>query len=147
VFADYNESVWPAQWALIGIAVIIVASSVRRTRWSERGVCLLLSALWAWMAIAYHLVFFSQINPVAYMFGAAFLVEAAMLAWSGIAARPLEIGWRRDARAVLVIVPLLWTVVGGSAAFVLGVWQDIRLIASGVLVAAWQLRAGGRARP
>jgi hypothetical protein len=43
----------------------------------------------------------------------------------------------RERRAsLLLIVPLLWSVVGGSAAFLLGVWQDLGLLASAVTAAA-----------
>jgi hypothetical protein len=35
----------------------------------------------------------------------------------------------------LAVVPLFWSAVGGSAAFLLGVWQDLGLIASGIGVA------------
>jgi len=43
--------------------------------------------------------------------------------------------------SVLFIVPLVWSVVGGSAAFLLGVRQDLGLIVSAIVAAAL-LRAG-----
>ncbi len=36
----------------------------------------------------------------------------------------------------LAAVPLLWSAVGGSAAFLLGVWQDLGLIVSGIALAS-----------
>jgi hypothetical protein len=44
----------------------------------------ILAALWAWMAVGYHVLFFSSINPLAYAFAAVFLFQAAMLAWHGL---------------------------------------------------------------
>ena len=37
--------------------------------------------LWAWMAIAYHLLFFTDINPMAYLFAAMFALQAALIIW------------------------------------------------------------------
>lgn len=47
---------------------------------------------------------------------------------------------RRRGVIALAIVPMLWSAVGGSAAFLLGVWQDLGLIASGIGM-AWLLVA------
>jgi hypothetical protein len=47
----------------------------------------------------------------------------------------------------LTVVPLLWSVVGGSAAFLLGVWQDLGLIASGVGMAGLVAARSRKARP
>jgi len=41
---------------------------------------------------------------------------------------------RASRTSILFAIPLLWSLVGGSAAFLLGVWQDLGLVASGALV-------------
>jgi hypothetical protein len=38
----------------------------------------------------------------------------------------------RPVPAMLTLVPLLWAVVGGSAAFLLGMYPDLALLAAGV---------------
>jgi hypothetical protein len=48
---------------------------------------------------------------------------------------------------LLIVVPLLWSVVGGSAAFLLVVWQDLGLLATGILAAAVFGIARRRAQP
>ncbi|HXI65919.1 MAG TPA: DUF6064 family protein [Gemmatimonadales bacterium] len=40
----------------------------------------------------------------------------------------------------LWVVPLAWAVVGSSAAFALGMWEDLGLLAAGVAAAAWWWR-------
>jgi hypothetical protein len=40
----------------------------------------------------------------------------------------------------LLVIPLLWALIGGSAAWLLGVAQDWPLLISGVLVAPWLWR-------
>jgi hypothetical protein len=35
----------------------------------------------AWSAVAYHIMFFTRINPAAWLFAAIFLLQAAQLRW------------------------------------------------------------------
>jgi hypothetical protein len=83
VFARYNEAVWPAQFALMLVALAILVLLGLRREWADRTICALLAGLWAWMAVVYHIGFFAAINPAALLFGIAFLVGAGTLAWSG----------------------------------------------------------------
>lgn len=79
VFGRYNNSVWPLQYVLLGIGVLIVINLMMRTR--PRLMLALLATLWLWMGVVYHLTFFASINPAATAFGILFLVQAAILAW------------------------------------------------------------------
>lgn len=194
VFAAYNAAVWPAQWLLYGIAVAALLLTTSQWRLRHRTISALLAFLWIWMALAYHLFAFARINPAAYLFAAAFLIEAGVLLWSGLKARSLEYSIRQDGagyaalamllyalavypalnrmtehmypsaptfgvpcpttiftlglltlargpgRAVALAIPLLWSVVGGSAAFLLDVPQDLGLLGAGMLTFALALR-------
>lgn len=82
VFASYNEAVWPAQILLYAIAILIIALIFLKK--AERAVPFLLAALWLWTGIAYHIFFFSGINGAAYAFGALFILEGLLLAFSGL---------------------------------------------------------------
>lgn len=77
VFAQYNEAIWPLQWFLSVGAVVTVAMTLASPRLSRLG-GVVLAFLWAWIAIAYHFVFFTKINPAAWVFGAAALVASAV---------------------------------------------------------------------
>ena len=79
IFRAYNEAVWPAQLALVAIALLIVAAVVSRRISSTRPLLILLSILWLWTALAYHAAFFATINPAAKIFAAAFVVQALLL--------------------------------------------------------------------
>ena len=68
VFRDYNIAVWPAQVFLVALAVIVLVLVVAPQRWPGVAVSSSLVFLWARMALAYHLAFFSSINPLAYAF-------------------------------------------------------------------------------
>jgi hypothetical protein len=84
VFTLYNESIWPLQWLLIALAVIVIMLAVHRTAGTARLAMVALAAIWLWCGVVYHLEFFSRINPAAMIFGTAFVVEAALLLWFGL---------------------------------------------------------------
>jgi hypothetical protein len=119
VFAQYNEAVWPSQVILMALALLIVGVAVFAPRYS--GVAIgILAALWAWTAIAYHSLFFARINPIANVFAALFLFEAAAIAWHGLRTRRLELkaglpvalrtgGWTLIAYALVVYPALAMT--------------------------------------
>jgi hypothetical protein len=82
VFRLYNEAVWPLQIVFHALALAALALVFARGG-SGRPVSAILAALWAWMGLAYHLVYFREINPAATLFGLLFLAGAAAFAWSG----------------------------------------------------------------
>jgi len=185
VFREYNQSVWPSQVLLTGLALAATGFVFWRGQWSGVVVSAILGLLWTWVALAYHLAFFARINLLAYAFAVVSLAGATVFVWHGVIRRRLEFVWIKSARAytaaVLVvfslfgypvwswlaghpypymptfglpcpttiftigmlaflkrphprsvfIVPVLWCVVGASAAFVLGVTQDSALVVAG----------------
>jgi hypothetical protein len=186
VFEAYNESVWPTQLVLLGVAVAAAATALRRGTTALRVSLALTGALWLWMAIAYHWTFFTRINPAAWIFGAAFALQAGLL-WYAAArqtapAEPARPGVRTIALFVigyalvvyplltqlsdhaypraptfglpcpttiftfgvlvltahvtprwLLVVPTLWALVGASAPFSFGVWEDLGLPVAAVV--------------
>ena len=107
ILRAYNEGVWPAQLGLYAaalVALLLLATGF------PRALSAVLALLWAWMGLAYHLAYFSAVNPAAYAFGAAFLVAAALFAWEGVVRGRLrfQLDWgaRGAAGAVLVAYAL-----------------------------------------
>lgn len=189
VFSAYNAGIWPLQLLLMMLGLLAVVFLVRQRSYSSVAISAILALLWAWEALAYHLLFFTAINPLAYGFAALFMVGAAVFFWQGVVRRRLNFnpanianGWRTVAgwgllifacfiypawttfsghrypafptfglpcpttiftigllaflvkpypRSVFV-VPILWCVVGGQAAFVFDVQADFGLIVAGV---------------
>ena len=123
VIRQYNEAVWPAQYLLVLLAVAAVAVLLLRRPWAGVLVSSVLAFLWAWTGIAYHLTFFTSINPLAYAFAAISMIGAAVLAWVGVVKRRLvfEVGVnaRSAMAAVLVVFALLvypaWATLAGHA--------------------------------
>ncbi len=84
LFAAYNGAVWPAIVALWIASVIVSVLLLRSQRPPDRWISALLAAHWAWSALAYHLAFFTRINPAAWAFAALFLLQAVAFFWYGV---------------------------------------------------------------
>lgn len=187
VFGTYNDAIWPVPVVAYGLAAIAIVLLFRPSATGDRLIAAILSAMWLWTGIAYHWFHFAAINPLAYAFGAAFLVQGAIFVHAGIVGRRLRFGPEQRIRvgaglalilyaAVIypiigsalghayprvptfgvtpcpvtiftfgcllllrapvkwwvLALPVLWSLIGGSAAFLLDVPQDWALLASGV---------------
>jgi hypothetical protein len=89
VFAEYNEAFWlvvVALWCATIAALLFVWRDPER--WSPM-LSLFLGGLWLWNAIAYHALFFTRINPAAWIFSALFAVQAALFIRAGQQRRPV----------------------------------------------------------
>jgi len=192
VFVAYNQTLWPATLALWTASAVIVALRLPAGRPHDRWISALLVVHWAWSAVAYHVAFFTRINPAAWLFAALFFGQAVLffrvgfvqrrlsfapwstawapLAWGLIgyslaypAINALEHGsflriptfglpcpttiftagvlmlatprsWR------LSLVPVIWSAIGGSAAFLFGVHADVALPVAGIALAIFSAR-------
>jgi Family of unknown function (DUF6064) len=110
VFSAYNAGVWPMQLLLMALGVLAVFLLVRPRSYSSVGISAILTLLWTWQALAYHLAFFTEINPLAYVFAVAFLAGATLIFWHGVIRRRLNFkptgitkGWRARAGWSLMI--------------------------------------------
>jgi hypothetical protein len=84
LFTAYNGRLWPAVVALWVASVLAGAWVMSSRRSHNRWISGLLAVHWAWSAVAYHLLFFTRINPAAWLFAAIFLLEAAVFLWAGV---------------------------------------------------------------
>jgi hypothetical protein len=189
VFADYNQTIWPFQFAFYAAALVILYLIVKRKS-DDKIISGLLAFFWIWTGTVYHIIFFAEINPAAYAFGAIYIIEGLLLIKVGIIERKLSfanrlnykgiIGWIFIAYALivypilnnmlghaypkmptfglpcpttiftfgvllmtigkipayLIVIPLIWSMVGISAAMNLNVYEDIGLIIAGILGSA-----------
>ena len=186
VFREYNQAVWPMQILFNLLAVGALLLITFRAKFANKFALGLLAFLWLWMGIVYHIYFFSEINPVANIFGAAFILQGLLLIFfifksqihfqfqtdfesllavivlvyalliypvlgyllghhypasptfglpcpTTIFTFGLFILARRSIPFILIIIPLLWSLLGFSAAFSLGIFEDTGLIISGLL--------------
>ncbi len=123
VFADYNTAIWPAQIVAYALALVTLALALRPGAWSDRFAAGVLGMYWIWMGVVYHIMYFSPINPAAYVFGAFFIAQG-LLFWivGGVqqklsfqfAARPVPLVGALFILYAMVGYPLLSTVLGHS---------------------------------
>src|ERR1043165_1465334 len=103
VFRRYNEAVWPAQPLFVLLAVVSVILAFSPSRALRRAAVLIVAAFWLWTGIAYHWLFFADINPLARVFALLCLAQAIFLACSTTCERAP----RRFIGITLVLVALV----------------------------------------
>lgn len=187
VFKTYNQNVSPIQFLFYLPAVAAIWLSWRKIRYSGIVIVCILSFLFAWTGIVYHIMHFTAINPAAYVFGAAFILQSLLVLYYGLLKRRLTFKIRFDAYGItgmifvlyalilypligysnghvypyaptfgvpcptmiftfglmlwseekfpklLLLIPLLWAIIGLSAATLLGMTEDFGLLVSALL--------------
>jgi hypothetical protein len=110
VFALYNNSIWPGQILLniLGILAIVLCF---RANVPSVLISTLLAVLWIWTGVVYHIVFFSSINPAAFVFGGLFVVQGALFFFSGAVKREMTFGYRSNARVYTGALLLAYSLV------------------------------------
>jgi len=79
------------QVILTALAVTATIMAFRRPGlWQSRFISSVLAFYWAWMAVAYHFVFFTAINAAAWIFGLLFLAGAICFISTGILRNRLQ---------------------------------------------------------
>ena len=187
VFRDYNQSVWPMQIFLLAIAIIALVIPILKYKRSDIFIGSILSLLWIWMGVVYHLLYFSKINPAAYLFGALFILQGIIFFWIIVIKKKVTFQFHRNLHGMigavfilfalllyplightqghiypaspsfglpcpttiftfgillwstkklpfyLPLIPVLWSILGFTASFTLGVKEDIGLLIAGIL--------------
>lgn len=190
VFAAYNRAIGPAPLVLGVMALAAAWLSVAGTPIRNRLVAAILTVLWLWTGLVYHIAFFAQLNPPAYAFGGLFVLQSLVFLWTGVWRGRLQFAPRKDGRGVVggllmlyglavypllglafghtypemptfgapcpttiftigllfwlrtpvprhvFVMPVIWSVIGGSAAFSLGVTEDYGLVIAGLAALA-----------
>lgn len=145
---SYNAAIWPAHLLTL-VAGVVVVSAIARPRPSlQRSAALVLTAAWGWLAWAYHLERYAEINTAAPYFSAAFAVQALLLCWlayrpgnAAPAQQPLTLGLSGLA---IFAYPLLALARDGGEwrqAEVFGIAPDPTVVATLGALLAWRASA------
>ena len=121
VFEQYNQAIWPIHIVayMLGIAAIIL--TVKKTRYSDQAISVILASFWAWMGIVYHLMYFRTINGAALGFGVLFIIQAIVWLLFGVIRPKLAFQLNTNPYALtgillivyaMLIYPLLGTLLG-----------------------------------
>ena len=121
IFAQYNLAVFPLQIVFIILGIVALGLVIKKSQLSDRIIVLILSFFWFWMGLVYHILFFSTINPLAYVFGMLFIVEAVLLFYIGVIKNRVGFNLAKDRYTLiglvfiayaLLIYPIIGTFVG-----------------------------------
>lgn len=75
VIANYNSAVWPAQILLVLAGIVCVLLINTEILHKNKIIGGYIGVLWIWIGIAYHIGYFTLINPAAYIFGILFILQ------------------------------------------------------------------------
>lgn len=95
-------------YLLGGFAIYL---SIRRSKRSDKIISLLLSFLWLWMGVVYHLIFFTAINKAAYFFGALFALQGFLFLVAGYFKQKISFRPRPDIYGITGGVLILFALV------------------------------------
>jgi hypothetical protein len=187
VFRQYNMNVWPAQILIIILALAAVYFSIKKVVYSDKIIASILCFFWLWMGIVYHLIYFSEINKAAAVFGALFIFQGLLFLYFGVIQSQLQFQLRMNVYGItgiilvsfalllypalgywlghrypsspsfglpcpttiftfgillfsskrlsilILLIPFLWSLIGFSAAFKLGMKEDLSLLFAGLV--------------
>lgn len=142
----YNEAIWPAQLLGVACGLALVALMHGHRAHRDRIIAGIIAACWLWIAWAFHLQRYAQINWAATWFAAAFVLQALLLVIVGVVADRIRLdGMDGRARGIaslvmvfaVLVYPLLAPLAGRpwSTAEVLGVAPDPTAIATVAVLA------------
>jgi hypothetical protein len=123
VFGTYNTAIWPGQVVAYVLGIVALVLALREGRMSSRIISGILALFWIWMGVFYHIVYFSRINPAAFIFGFFYIVQGVLFLGIGTFRGRLSFGFRYKPLPILgacfilyamVIYPLLGASFGHS---------------------------------
>jgi hypothetical protein len=111
VFGQYNQAVWPVQivLSLLGLASILLA--VRKIGLSDRLITMTLSFFWLWIGLAYHLAFFTAINPAAYAFAVLTAIQGIVFLIFGVFNPGLSFHFRPNVYGLIGALMILYAMI------------------------------------
>jgi len=111
IFQKYNESVFPVQIILYILGFVALYLVVKPTGKSDRFVSSILSLLWLWMGIVYHLAFFTAINKAAYLFGVAFIIQGILFLLLGVLKDKISFKFRANIFGITGIILIIFALI------------------------------------
>jgi len=111
VFASYNNALWPLQIVAYVLGVVALGLLFWPSQVGDRVISAILAAMWLWNGIVYHWIFFSAINPLAFIFGAFFAIQGLIYLVEGVLRSQLNFCVARDLRSLVGIAFMIYAAV------------------------------------
>ena len=151
-FGQYNRALWPLPLLAPALALALVLLTLRPVRHGARAIGALLALAWLWVGVGYHFLHFAAIDFTAPVYGALFVLQGLLLAWTGVVRDRLTFGFGADlfgwcGLPLALAAALAWPLADG----LLGDgWQGVRVVglapgATAVFTLGLLLLTAGRA--
>lgn len=83
-FELYNQAIWPLHVVAGLFAALVFYALWKRPHWGGRAITVVLVISWLWVAWAFLYSRFDQLHVVADKYAIGFVVQAFLMAWSGL---------------------------------------------------------------
>ena len=111
VFKNYNQAVFPMQMVFYCLGFIIIYFAVKPNPKAVRIISLLLAFFWFWMGIVYHIIFFSVINKLAYLFGGLFIIQEVLLLIIGVFKNKFSFQFKKDIYGITGMILIIFALI------------------------------------
>ena len=99
LFELHNRALWPAQLLTLGLGFAILYLLLRREDGAHRAICVMVGALWIWLAWAFFWDRYATINWAAAYVAPLIVIEGLLLIWLGaIGTQPIFTSSRKRSR-------------------------------------------------
>jgi len=113
ILERYNLAIWPLQILGYALGIAALFFAVTRTKYSGKIIIIVLSLFWLWNGAVFCLIYWSQVYPLAYVFGVLWLIQGLLFLGS-LLRSSLSFRLRAELRSIIGILFILYAMVGYS---------------------------------
>ena len=129
-FEQYNRALWPLLILAPVLGLAIALLTLRPVPGGDRTIAALMALAWIWVGVGYHFLHFATIDFAAPVYGALFVLQGLLLAWTGVARGRLAFrfgaelfGW--CGVALMLAATVAWPLADGLLGHG---WQNVRVV-------------------
>ncbi len=111
VFKNYNQAVFPMQIVFYLLSAIAMYLTIKPNQISDRLINIIVAFLWVWMGIVYHLLFFTEVNKAAYLFGILFITQGFLFLFIGVFQNKLSYKCSKNKFAITGCILMLFALI------------------------------------
>jgi Family of unknown function (DUF6064) len=111
VFQSYNQAVFPMQIAFYLVSIFTIYLVLKPNAYSDKIISAILAFLWLWMGIVYHLIYFTEINKLAYGFGVFFIVQSLLFMLLGAFKGRFRFRFQKDIYRIMGLILILFALI------------------------------------
>ena len=100
----YNEALWPAQALALLLGILVLFAVLAPIPQGGRIISAMLAGFWLWSGLVYYGLFFAEIDFSAPVFAGFFVLQAALLVWSGVIRADLDFHIERGTRSTVGLI-------------------------------------------